>query len=76
MEDILSHLLFNDLDDMLEPIEDKECLLTSHYYQKLKIQVEIIFDELISFLPMVIDGDNYIEIKTMMKYQRNGGINA
>ena len=64
VEDILSHLLFNDLDDMLEPIEDEELSKNFPLLSEIKNSGGTLFDELnIFFQPMVIDGDNYIEIK-------------
>ena len=64
LEDILSHSLFNDLDDMLEPIDDKELSNMFPLLSRIKNSGGTLFDELnIFFQPMVIDGDNYIEIK-------------
>ena len=64
VEDILSHLLFNDLDDMLEPIEDEELSKNFPLLSEIKNSGGTLFDELnIFFQPMVIDGDNHIEIK-------------
>jgi len=64
VEDALSNLLFNDLDESLGPIDDKELSNKFSLLSEVKNLGGTLFDELkIFFQPMVIDEDNHIEIK-------------
>jgi len=64
VEGVLSNLLFNDLDETLGPIDDKELFNKFPLLSKVKNSGGTLLDELnIFFQPMVIDGDNYVEIK-------------
>lgn len=64
VEDVLSNLLFNDIDEALGPIDNEQLFNKFPLLSTVKNSGGTLFDELnIFFQPMVIDGDNHVEIK-------------